>query len=381
MPDAPETDGNVVHLTLLNGTPMAHALVARWQRGTFVAIILLTRSAATLLAQSLADTLDPRGAAVDAVAAVGMTVSDLDRAVSFYTDVLTFEKVSETKLSGNEFGRLQGLPSPRARTARLNLGDEFIELTEYESPRGRLFPADSRSNDRWFQHIAIVVRDMEKAHAWLHEKMVRHASKDPQRLPDWNKNAAGIKAFYFRDPDGHFLEVLEFPPDKGHPKWRRPGGVGVPPASARLFLGIDHTAIVVGDTEASLRFYRDKLGFKVVGGSENYGMEQEDLNNVPGAHLRITTLRAPAGPAIEFLEYLHPRDGRLYPPDARSNDLLHWQTTLVSRHVVRLVDNLRANGARFVSAGITEPAASQPASRKAFIVRDPDGHAMKIVQE
>ncbi|MBI5863632.1 MAG: GNAT family N-acetyltransferase [Planctomycetes bacterium] len=140
---------------------------------------------------------------------------------------------------------------------------------------------------------------MDQAHAWLHEKMVRHASKDPQRLPDWNQNAAGIKAFYFRDPDGHFLEVLEFPPDKGDPKWHRKGSAGVAPAP--LFLGIDHTAIVVGDTEASLRFYRDLLGFRVVGGGENFGLEQEALNNVPGAHLRITTLRAESGPAIEFL--------------------------------------------------------------------------------
>src|SRR4029079_10523949 len=97
----------------------------------------------------------------------------------------------------------------------------------------------------------------------------------------------------------------------------------------RLFLGIDHTAIVVSDTEASLKFYRDFLGLQVVGTSENYGTEQEHLNNVFGAHLRITTLRAPAGPGIEFLEYLSPRDGRAFPADERANDLVHRQTRLV----------------------------------------------------
>src|SRR5207248_3789279 len=83
----------------------------------------------------------------------------------------------------------------------------------------------------------------------------------------------------------------------------------------RLFLGIDHTAIVVSDTEASLRFYRDALGLRVPGGSENWGAEQERLNDVTGAHLRITTLRAGSGPGIEFLEYLEPRGGR---PDRKS---------------------------------------------------------------
>jgi hypothetical protein len=86
------------------------------------------------------------------------------------------------------------------------------------------------------------------------------------------------------------------------PKWQAPG--------SRLFLGIDHSAIVVTDTDASLAYYRDTLGLKVVGGSENYGVEQERLNNVFGARLRITALRAGYGPGVELLEYLAPRTGR-----------------------------------------------------------------------
>ena len=95
-----------------------------------------------------------------------------------------------------------------------------------------------------------------------------------------------------------------------------------------MFLGIDHTAIVVTDTEASLRFYRDLLGLHVAGESENYGVEQEHLNNVFGARLRITALRASSGPGIELLEYLAPRDGRAIPVDEHSNDLVHRQTEL-----------------------------------------------------
>jgi catechol 2,3-dioxygenase-like lactoylglutathione lyase family enzyme len=189
----------------------------------------------------------------------------------------------------------------------MRLADESVELTEYLAPRGRPAPVDSRSNDRWFQHIAIIVSDMDRAYAWLRQHKVQHASTGPQRLPDWNTKARGIQAFYFRDPDGHPLEILQFPPDKGDPRWHRP--------TEKLFLGIDHTAIVVGDTGASLGFYRDVLGLRVVGESENYGPEQERLNNVFGARLRITTLRAAAGPAIEFLEYLTPRDGRPMPAD------------------------------------------------------------------
>src|SRR5262245_27170697 len=231
--------------------------------------------------------------AVQAVEAVGITVSDMERALDFYTRVLFFEKLSERMVSGPEWDRLQGVPGLRMRVAHLRLGEDSIELMEYLSPRGRPVPPDSRSHDRWFQHIAVIVNDMDQAYLWLRRHRVEHVSPAPQRVPDWNSNAGGIQAFYFKDPDGHPLEILQFPPDKGDARWQRP--------SDRVFLGIDHTAIVVEDTERSLAFYRDALGMRVAGRSENWGPEQERLNNVAGARLRITTLRAPTGPGIELL--------------------------------------------------------------------------------
>ena len=182
---------------------------------------------------------------VTGVDSIGLTVSDLDRSVSFYSQVLSFEKVSEVEVEGPDWEHLEGIFGVRMRIARMRLGDEFLELTEYLVPRGKPAVADSRSNDRWFQHVAIVVSDIDSAYRRLRSFKVQHASSGPQRLPDWNPNAGGIQAFYFRDPDGHPLEILAFPQGKGRPKWHQ--------ASDRLFLGIDHTAIVVSDTEKSLR--------------------------------------------------------------------------------------------------------------------------------
>jgi catechol 2,3-dioxygenase-like lactoylglutathione lyase family enzyme len=102
----------------------------------------------------------------------------------------------------------------------MRLGAESIELTEFLAPRGKPTPVDARSNDRWFQHVAIIVSDMDRAYQWLREHKVQHASPGPQLLPAWNRNAGGIRAFYFRDPDGHPLEVLWFPQDKGNAKWQ-----------------------------------------------------------------------------------------------------------------------------------------------------------------
>ena len=314
----------------------------------------------------------PGAGQIAAVDAVGMTVADMERSVAFYTGVLSFEPVSDVEVTGEGYEQLQGVFGLRIRVVRLRLGSEAIVLTEYLTPKGRPAPPDAQSNDRWFQHIAIIVNDMDRAYQQLRRHRVEHVSTGPQRLPDWNPNAGGIQAFYFKDPDGHPLEILQFPMGKGDAKWHQP--------TDRLFLGIDHTAIVVGNTEASLRFYQEVFGLKVVGESENYGSEQEHLNNVFGARLRITTLRAVAGPAIEFLEYLTPRNGRPLPADTRANDLVHWQTTVLTRDAGSAMHRARRGLFPLVSPGVISLPDGALGFTKGVLVRDPDGHVLQLVE-
>ena len=254
---------------------------------------------------------------------------------------MSFEKITDVEVYGSEYEKLQGLFGLRMRVVRLKLGEEMIELTQYLAPEGRPIPPDWRSHDHGFQHIAIVVSDMDKAYQQLRSHKVRHASTAPQTIPVTNKAAAGIRAFYFKDPDGHNLEIIYFPPGKGDPRWQR--------NNDKLFLGIDHSAIVVSNTPNSLKYYRDLLGMKLAGESLNYGTEQEHLNNVAGARLHISGLRAAAGPGIELLEYLAPRDGRPAPSDTRANDLWHWQTTLTTDNAANAAQKLRQAKRRVVS--------------------------------
>lgn len=309
---------------------------------------------------------------VNRVESIGFTVSDMDKALDFYTRVLPFEKVSDVEIWGQDIEKLTGVFGARVRIARLQLGDETLELTEYLTPRGRPVPVDSRSNDRWFQHIAIIVADMDKAYAHLRANKVRHASTAPQTLPDYITAAAGIKAFYFKDVDDHVLEILSFPPDKGLQKWHRLGRNG------KLFLGIDHTAIVVGDTTRSLEFYRDALGLSVAGTSDNHGPEQEHLNNVEGARLHITGLKTKEpGIAVEFLEYKAPTDGRPYPADSRSNDIWHWQTTFEAASVLDLLGKYKPG---LISEGIVSIFSRDLLFSRGVILRDPDGHAVRLAE-
>jgi catechol 2,3-dioxygenase-like lactoylglutathione lyase family enzyme len=334
------------------------------RRDQFWSLITFASTLAMVALVAVASRAPATQPSIKAVVRIAIVVDDADRSADFYENVLSFTKIADFEVGGKPFETLQGIFGARARVVDLRLGDEELELTQYLTPGGREVPRDSRSNDRWFQHIAIITSDMDRAYSLLRAHHIRRISSEPQRLPDSNRNAAGIRAFYFFDPDHHVLEILQFPSDKGLPKWH---------ASDRLFLGIDHTAIVVSDTEQSLRFYRDVLGMHVVGESENYGDEQEHLNNVLGAHLRITSLRAAAGPGIELLEYLTPRDGRPYPADAHANDLFNWETIITVADPGQLLSKARTEHLALVSANVPSSVTDAP-----FAFRDPDGHAIQV---
>jgi catechol 2,3-dioxygenase-like lactoylglutathione lyase family enzyme len=309
------------------------------------------------------------------VAQVSITVSDLNKIVPFFEETLTFKKVSEYELEGDGLQQLFGIPDStlRLKAVQMQLGGESIELLEFESGReGRPVPEDSRSNDLWFQHIAVVVSDMEAAYRRLREHKVQYVSTAPQLLPDYLPAAAGISAFYFRDPDGHNLEIINFPPGKGQARWQQ--------AAGGLFLGIDHTAIGIDETDLQLKFYQDLLGLAVGGNSENYGVEQEHLNQVFGAHLLITGLHARKGFGVEFLDYLAPPGGRKYPAGSRPTDLWHWHTSIRVSDIDQVYRRLQEAGCLFISNGVTDVCIPTLNATRAFLVRDFDGHAILLFE-
>ena len=308
---------------------------------------------------------------VTKVDAVGITVLDMDRALNFFTKVLPFEKISEVEVQGTEYEKLKGVFGIHYKKARLRLGEEEIELTDYLTPGGRTIPEDSRSNDLWFQHIAIVVSNMDSAYAHLRKFGVQHVSTSPQTLPKTIPAAEGIKAFYFRDPAGHNLELIYFPPGKGNPKWQKTNG--------KIFLGIDHTAIGISQTEQSKKFY-GAFGVKYQGESFNFGNEQEHLNNVERASLHISGNKAPAGMGVEFLEYLKPKGGRLIPKDERSDDLIHYETIMITDNTEALFNKLRKEGVVIISSAVIQIPDSTYLYKKGFYFRDPDGHVVGVFE-
>jgi catechol 2,3-dioxygenase-like lactoylglutathione lyase family enzyme len=226
-------------------------------------------------------------------------VSDLGRAESFYSSALSFRPVSRGAVDQSILNAL-GVGQIRANEVSMRIGREEISLVQFASP-GVSDPLDSRSNDLWFQHLAIVVTDMQAAYDHLRANNEWHAisTQGPQRLPE-----SGEQAFKFRDPDGHPLELLWLPPERRRGVWQ---GCISTPGAASLFLGIDHSALAVSSTRRSLAFYR-ALGMRPGDRSLNVGPAQARLDGLPSARVKVTGLRpaSPESPGLELLAYQPP---------------------------------------------------------------------------
>lgn len=315
---------------------------------------------------------------VERLKMIGFTVADVDRETTFFTKVLSFEKVADFRVTGSEYDKMEGVFNANMRIVHLKLGEQIVELTQYVSPpTGRPIPVPSYSNDAWFEHMAIVVGDLDAAYKILQENNVQQISANPITIPESNRGAAGIKAVKFRDPEGHDLELIYFPPGKGDPSWQK--------SRNKLFLGLDHTAMTVGSTEKGVTFYRDVLGLDVGGVTFNAGATQEVLDGLFNDTCLVTPIVPMAAPPhIEFLDYKTPPGGRPMPIDTKANDLWHWQTTLVTKDIQAATARLRNAGAQFITPDVVlipQDAQARIGFKKALMVRDPNGHAIRLIEE
>jgi catechol 2,3-dioxygenase-like lactoylglutathione lyase family enzyme len=227
------------------------------------------------------------------LASFGLTTPDAHRLSEFYQRVLSFRLLEIERRSGPDFERLTGVAGG-ASAISLGLGDDVVELLQFDRP-GRPYPAGAISSGLCFQHFAIIVSDVQLAYQRLVSAggWTAISTDGPQQLP---ASSGGVTAFKFRDPDGHPLELLAFPDGQMPEHWQAR-------ASGNLFLGVDHSAISVADSAASIAFY-EGLGLHVAARSLNTGPEQERLDAVSHAEVEVTALEPEqATPHVELLCY------------------------------------------------------------------------------
>jgi len=227
-------------------------------------------------------------AKVSSITAFRLTAAWPDLLSSFYQQ-LGFS-VGEPEPIGADEIALLGLACRGIRVP-LRLGEQRVDLDSFEAA-GRNYPVDATAADLCFQHCALVTDDIEAA--WKHVLAIggRPISADgPVKLPPATGVAAAAK---FRDPEGHPLELLQFPPHRAG-RWV---GTGL--------LGIDHSAISVADAGASRRFY-EALGLSVHHPTLNQGPTQVALDGLAGVEVDVVPLlpKRPT-PHLELLAYRNP---------------------------------------------------------------------------
>jgi catechol 2,3-dioxygenase-like lactoylglutathione lyase family enzyme len=292
---------------------------------------------------------------------IALNVADLPLAEAYYRDALGFSIVAEEEVDPR-WARLQG-EDVRGRATRLRLGGQEVELVECDPP-GTKYPADSTAADLWFQHVAIVTNDIEAAYQRLKRHGMTPISEvGPQRLPP---SAGKVVAYKFRDPDGHPLELIQFPRGVGDPAWQ--GASGGPT------LGIDHSALSVSDAERSLAIYC-RLGLDPRSRQVNSGPEQDRLDGLSNVVVDVIEL-APAAertPHVELLCYRTPR-GRPCDPSRHARDIADSRLIVQVENLTDLIRSLASLGS------ITSPVVELVFGTRAALVRDPDGHAIVLIE-
>lgn len=304
---------------------------------------------------------DPGIASIERIA---LSVGDLDAACAFF-QALGFEETSRDRRAGEGFSALMGVKAASAEVALLRLGGQAIELCAF-TPAGCAYPAERTAADPWFQHFAIVVADMDGAHAAAMAAGAQTISADgPVLLPP---QTGSIRAWKFRDPEGHPLELSWFPQGVAPPAWRDP-------PAGRLFLGVDHSAIAVADISAGLAFY-EALGMSVVTRQVNVGPTQDRLDGLPTAEVEIVSISpAGGGPHMELLGYRQP------PPRPNADppsplDIAATRLILRVSGLERLLEVVQASGGAMVSDRLV----MLEDGVLAALVRDPDGHLLELRQ-
>jgi catechol 2,3-dioxygenase-like lactoylglutathione lyase family enzyme len=139
---------------------------------------------------------------------IGITVTNLERSVAFYRDVLGMQFESQDELEGEFISKVVGVSGTHVKCAYLSANGLTLELFQYLAPTGGKQQANLRPIDVGNYHLAFLVDDMQEAYQELTSKGVKFADV-PQYVSEGPEK--GLGAIYFYDPDGITLELIQTP--------------------------------------------------------------------------------------------------------------------------------------------------------------------------
>jgi catechol 2,3-dioxygenase-like lactoylglutathione lyase family enzyme len=139
----------------------------------------------------------------------GITVSNLERSLAFWRDVLGFELSHTAHQTGKMASEITGVKGAELRLAVVKTpGGHRIELLEYRAPSDRKQRADLRPCDVGHVHVALIVDDLDAVLGAIKASGWKSAGK-PQTLQSGPN--AGKRVVYVHDPDGTTIEFMQRP--------------------------------------------------------------------------------------------------------------------------------------------------------------------------
>jgi glyoxylase I family protein len=139
----------------------------------------------------------------------GITVSNLERSLAFWRDVLGFELSHTAHQTGEMAREITGVRGAELKLAVVKTpGGHKIELLEYLAPAGRKRHVNLRPCDVGSVHIALVVDNLDEILSAIEASGWKAAGK-PQTLRSGPN--AGKQVVYVRDPDGTTIEFMQLP--------------------------------------------------------------------------------------------------------------------------------------------------------------------------
>lgn len=141
---------------------------------------------------------------------VSIAVSDMERSVAFYRDVLGWKKVFDTRLDSKALERLVGIPGASGRACGGLLGGLRVELMSLD-----YLPQKPPAPGLGLRVLSLEVDDAEAAYRAVQERGAATLSP-PVELH-------GTRMFFVVDPDGQGIEMCEYLP--GGSGWDHGSGV------------------------------------------------------------------------------------------------------------------------------------------------------------
>jgi len=145
------------------------------------------------------------------------TVSDIERSIDWYTEVLGLELVHRQRQENEYTQVLVGIPGAVLEVAQFAVpgvpparSTHMLELVEYVTPRGEP-SAPLAVNSVGCPHLALMVDDIHEGYARMRERGVEFVNPPVEITA--GANAGGFTC-YFHDPDGITLEILQPSPER-----------------------------------------------------------------------------------------------------------------------------------------------------------------------